>query len=75
VKACLFTALLLLVSSPVTVCEIVASLAERYGITFAGFYKPLLEPVGTTVAEFAATIRSDTERLAKIVKQAGIRPE
>jgi tripartite-type tricarboxylate transporter receptor subunit TctC len=34
-----------------------------------------LEPLAMTAAEFAALIRSDTERLAKIVKQAGIRAE
>ena len=34
-----------------------------------------IEPIGSTVAEFADTIRANRERLAGIIKQAGIRAD
>jgi tripartite-type tricarboxylate transporter receptor subunit TctC len=32
-----------------------------------------METVGSTPAEFAATIKADTTRLAKVIREAGIR--
>jgi tripartite-type tricarboxylate transporter receptor subunit TctC len=39
------------------------------------FVEQGLEPVSTSVHEFAAVIRADIDKLAKIIKQAGIRAE
>jgi tripartite-type tricarboxylate transporter receptor subunit TctC len=39
------------------------------------FMEQGLEPVSTSVDEFAAVIRADIDKLAKIIKQAGIRAE
>ena len=52
---------------------------DRKGRPLAGASPRLaeqgLDPVSTSVDEFAAVIRSDIDKLAKIIKKAGIRAE